>query len=547
MQRTPALSMERIIESGTAFESDGEPLPVTDDEFEPAIYGRAARSLRFVAKQKMMSGSAAAARAVTVKEAAAPAADEVIPAVPVKALILSAAPSKGSERRSWSDMCDDDDVLDTPWCDSWFSAAGGSFDGNLDGSFDKSSDGSFGKTVNEFMLSPPAAVRQQRSECLSSSGAPRFKDLGKPPGNFENVSPPSTFSRTKPRLEGLSKPPGNFENVSPPSTFNRTCMSTEKLTCASQIGGGYQSWSTMASSQSSLDSFDAMNVISPPAVQSQAAQTPAQGMQQAAQIPQGVQSQHIGCMTQPVQSAYIPTVFGVGFGILPTSLSMSAPAVPSPQATIHPDDNIAETSSCSSVSSAFADSSLSPAATGGSAKHRFHIKSNTMGLLSSDGTAFTKTKNKGRLTIVSESKVHFNTVSRYMIQFTDGELSSADGVGLILSADNPCSNNIQKLVSVFVNRTGRICVRLQSDVSRCPARVKMLELGDWLEVVSDLQAQHLTFTVWPRDGSQASRAKISYGSILSEARGRLQGLPKSRCGYLAVVIKHLGVSVSLGS
>lgn len=30
-------------------------------------------------------------------------------------------------------------------------------------------------------------------------------------------------------------------------------------------------------------------------------------------------------------------------------------------------------------------------------------------------------------------------------------------VGFILSSDLPCTKNIQKIVSVFANRTGRIC------------------------------------------------------------------------------------------
>eukprot|EP00438_Fugacium_kawagutii_P029854 Skav235133 [mRNA] locus=scaffold321:292321:302055:- [translate_table: standard] len=121
-------------------------------------------------------------------------------------------------------------------------------------------------------------------------------------------------------------------------------------------------------------------------------------------------------------------------------------------------------------------------------------KNSTMGVMSADARTFTKKYNKGRaeaeapLSIVSENKVHFQggTV-RYALQFTEGELCSADGVGFILSADLPCT---------------RI-------------------LG-------------------------AEPATVSFKEVLENARGRVP-VPRNPCGFLAVVIKHVGVSVQLGS
>eukprot|EP00435_Cladocopium_sp_Y103_P071377 s89_g37.t1 len=164
-------------------------------------------------------------------------------------------------------------------------------------------------------------------------------------------------------------------------------------------------------------------------------------------------------------------------------------------------------------------------------QHRFHQKNTSMGVLSPDARSFTKCSNKGRLSIVCENRVHFSGVVRYAVQFTEGELCSADGVGFILSSDLPCTKNIQKIVSVFANRTGRICVRVHEDVKRCHQRVKCLELGDWLEVISDLEQQ--------KDGSAPTSATISFGDVLEKARGRAS-VPRSACGYLAVVMKHLG-------
>eukprot|EP00439_Symbiodinium_sp_Y106_P023310 s1940_g2.t2 len=179
--------------------------------------------------------------------------------------------------------------------------------------------------------------------------------------------------------------------------------------------------------------------------------------------------------------------------------------------------------------------------------HRFHQKNTTMGVLSEDARIFTKRSNKGRLSIVCENKVHFQGTVRYAVQFTDGELCSADGVGFIISSDVPCTKNIQKIVSVFANRTGRICIRVHDEVVRCPERVKCLEVGDWLEVFSDLTQQTVSFTVWPKDGSEPSFATVSFKETLAQARARgVNGLPRSVCGYLAVVIKHLGVLLDLG-
>ncbi|CAE8740535.1 unnamed protein product, partial [Polarella glacialis] len=172
----------------------------------------------------------------------------------------------------------------------------------------------------------------------------------------------------------------------------------------------------------------------------------------------------------------------------------------------------------------------------------------TSGMLSSNFRSFTKKHNKGgRLTILSESRIHHGGVVRYAVQFTAGELSNADGVGFIFSSDLPCPRNIQKIVSVFVNKTGRICVRANAEVERCARSVKELELGDWLEVVADLEQHIMHFTVWPANGGPASTEKVGFGKMLESVRRSEGKPPQVTCGYLAVVMKHIGVSVSLGS
>ncbi|CAL1139770.1 unnamed protein product [Cladocopium goreaui] len=286
--------------------------------------------------------------------------------------------------------------------------------------------------------------------------------------------------------------------------------------------------------------------IQMPMLQSQAetAAYPTVAIPQMPQMPQMPQiPQMILPLVAPVAPAPLapgplgPMVSGqfpMNLGMLPILMSMPQPAAPvKPQA-----DEVARQGR---------DLAAIQGPPFGRA-HRFHQKNNCMGVLSADARTFTKRYNKGRLSIICENKVHFHGSVNYAVQFTEGELCSADGVGFILSSDLPCTRNIQKIVSIFANRTGRICIRVHDEVVRCPQRVKCLEIGDWLEVKADLVNQTVSFTVWPQDPSaEPSFATVSFKETFKEARGRVNGLPRAPCGFLAVVVKHLGVSVNLGS
>ncbi|CAE8585067.1 unnamed protein product [Polarella glacialis] len=177
---------------------------------------------------------------------------------------------------------------------------------------------------------------------------------------------------------------------------------------------------------------------------------------------------------------------------------------------------------------------------------RFHLSSASMGALSDQDSTFTNTSRANRLTVLSENQVHHGGVIRHSVRFTSGELSNADGVGFIFSSGLPCTKNIQKIVSVFANRTGRICIRAYTQVQRCDISVKPLELGDLLEVVTDLDQYTIEFTVWPASGSGASTVKVGFGQMLHALRRNGRSI-RQACGYLAVVVKNPGVSVTMGS
>lgn len=180
-------------------------------------------------------------------------------------------------------------------------------------------------------------------------------------------------------------------------------------------------------------------------------------------------------------------------------------------------------------------------------RHQFHTEAGTMGDLSRDQRSFTKRLFDGRLSVVTESFVNYEGRLEYLVQFSGGELSSADGVGFILSPKLPCPKNIQKITSIFANRTGRICVRANSEVVRSDVSIRPLEVGDLVSVVVDLDRSLAQFTIWPTDGEAPSTALFDFGTALERLRARIPNVSKCRCGYFACVIKNAGVSVQLGS
>lgn len=179
--------------------------------------------------------------------------------------------------------------------------------------------------------------------------------------------------------------------------------------------------------------------------------------------------------------------------------------------------------------------------------HRFHPETAKMGSVSPDHRTFTKEQYMGRLSVITEDRVHKEGIQRYVVQFCSGELSNADGVGFIFSNKLPCPKNIQKIVSIFANKTGRLCMRAFEEVVRSEITVKPLDLGDWIELEMDLENGFATFTVWPVDGSMPSSATLNFGSALNSIRRVVPSIPECLSGYMAVVVKHTDVAVTLAS
>jgi len=181
-------------------------------------------------------------------------------------------------------------------------------------------------------------------------------------------------------------------------------------------------------------------------------------------------------------------------------------------------------------------------------QHRFHEETHLTGRLSNCARLFTKMRYEGRLSIITENRVHSSGLSQYVVQFTAGEMSSADGVGFIFSSTLPSTKNIQRIVSVFANKEGQVCFRAGAEIVRSRWRLQPLQLGDWIAVSVDLTKQVAYFrTVCTADGKQSSQVSFAFGDILERVTRTNGFVPQSPQGYLACVVKNLGVTVQLWS
>eukprot|EP00931_Biecheleriopsis_adriatica_P085022 TRINITY_DN5916_c0_g1_i4.p1 TRINITY_DN5916_c0_g1~~TRINITY_DN5916_c0_g1_i4.p1 ORF type:complete len:400 (-),score=87.46 TRINITY_DN5916_c0_g1_i4:6-1148(-) len=161
-------------------------------------------------------------------------------------------------------------------------------------------------------------------------------------------------------------------------------------------------------------------------------------------------------------------------------------------------------------------------------QHRFHKEVKGFGVASPDLRQFTKGEDyEGRLSVLSAAEVQKGGVASYVMQFSGGELTKADGIGFVFAPRVPCAKNIQKIVSVFINQSGRICMRIFGDVLKAKKHVRALRIGDWVE--------------------PDSSAEFHYGKRLAQVN-QSSALPmKLDIGHFACVVQNVGVTVTLGS
>eukprot|EP00929_Paragymnodinium_shiwhaense_P116599 TRINITY_DN8626_c0_g1_i6.p2 TRINITY_DN8626_c0_g1~~TRINITY_DN8626_c0_g1_i6.p2 ORF type:complete len:233 (+),score=28.81 TRINITY_DN8626_c0_g1_i6:1088-1786(+) len=183
--------------------------------------------------------------------------------------------------------------------------------------------------------------------------------------------------------------------------------------------------------------------------------------------------------------------------------------------------------------------------------HRFCGELKHIGNLSACRRIFEKTKFPGRLSMVTEAKVHVGGQHRYLLQFGAGQLSKSDGVGFVFNDMLPCKKDMRLISSIFVNQKGRICLRFHDTVHNTEAFVKALRRGDWLEFFIDLDESSVYVKLWPAMGRhfQSSTARCTFGKILAEYNAvappeqRVDG----RRGHFACVLRDPGVKVTLAS
>lgn len=185
------------------------------------------------------------------------------------------------------------------------------------------------------------------------------------------------------------------------------------------------------------------------------------------------------------------------------------------------------------------------------ASHRFHREIKGFGVASPDFRQFTKGEDyEGRLSVLSAAEVQKEGVASYLMQFSGGELSKADGVGFVFASRTPCAKNIQKIVSVFVNQSGRICMRMFGDVFKAKKHVRPLRIGDWIEMVIDLERQIAIFRVWPPDPAASepdSSAEFHYWKRIAQVKQTSDLHVNLNAGHFACVVQNVGVTVTMGS
>merc|ERR1711862_805268 len=112
-----------------------------------------------------------------------------------------------------------------------------------------------------------------------------------------------------------------------------------------------------------------------------------------------------------------------------------------------------------------------------------------------------------------------------------------------------------RIVSIFVNQRGRICLRVFAEIVRASTYIKAIEVGDWVELDIDLDHGVAVFRIWPRtltgwpetQGTPSSSAEFRFGSKLGKLNQAQQKQVKLSVGHLTRVVKDVGVSVMLAS
>jgi len=179
--------------------------------------------------------------------------------------------------------------------------------------------------------------------------------------------------------------------------------------------------------------------------------------------------------------------------------------------------------------------------------HYFHEEIHRMGMASADRREYRKAGFEGRLSVLSESHLSKSGMQLYTVRFTGGEMSVADGVGYIFSARLPSTKNIQKIVSIFVNQRGRICLRVFTEVIKFYQTVKPLEIGDYIGVAIDHENCTAAFVVWPVQGGRPSVAECSLAALTERQIQDKALVNGGFTGHLACVVKYPGCMVRLES
>jgi hypothetical protein len=169
---------------------------------------------------------------------------------------------------------------------------------------------------------------------------------------------------------------------------------------------------------------------------------------------------------------------------------------------------------------------------------QWHPESKTMGTLSSDGRTFTKLEFDGRLSMVTEDEVKESGTHRYLVKIEESSatFSAADGFGFVFGDRLPCKRNIQKINSLFINKRGQACARLQGMDTIGHGYAHPVDKGMSVEMIVDLDNCSIAFTVFDKTDASLGSTSFNFADIIHHTGGKK--------GFFCAVIKHVDTTIS---
>ncbi|XP_053991769.1 uncharacterized protein LOC128883436 isoform X2 [Hylaeus volcanicus] len=164
----------------------------------------------------------------------------------------------------------------------------------------------------------------------------------------------------------------------------------------------------------------------------------------------------------------------------------------------------------------------------------WHPDASKIGGLFDRDSVFVKYFKDGSISLIYEQQLRHRGLHGYSLTIVDGQILPSDGIGFVFADRVPCSKNIKRLWSIFVNRTGHIIKRMGSHMERqANPHLPPLQLGNCVAMILDLDKYVASFQTTDSKGKILARAKIDLISFAEKV--------DASQGYLCAVLTKSGV------